>query len=136
MLDKMLKEQKINLHRTIAETMESEQVQNKENNDIGRLLTLFDHWKSCGNFGKAAPLALAVGLRLEDWDLSPQSLDLYRDALEMCYESADNSDGREPVRDGEMSCRLLVFSAWSCLTFCFDHRKGALAARVCSASDC
>ena len=100
-LDKMLKEQKINLHRTIAETMESEQVQNKESSDIGRLLTLFDHWKSCGNFGKAAPLALAVGLRLEDWDLSPQSLDLYRDALEMCYESADNSDGREPVRDGK-----------------------------------
>lgn len=100
-LDKMLKEQKINLHKRIAEAMEGEQVVNMESSDIGRLLTLFDHWKSCGNFGKAAPLALAVGLRLEDWDLSAQSLDLYRDALEMCYESADNSDGREPVRDGK-----------------------------------
>lgn len=99
-LDKMLKEQKINLHKSIAEAMENEQVLNMESSDIGRLLTLFDHWKSCGNFGKAAPLALAVGLRLEDWDLCAQSLDLYRDALEMCYESADGSDGRDPARDG------------------------------------
>jgi class 3 adenylate cyclase/tetratricopeptide (TPR) repeat protein len=98
-LDAMLSEQKVHLHRTIADAMEKEQVLVMESSDIGRLLTLFDHWKSCGNFGKAAPLALAVGLRLEEWDLSAQSLDLYRDALEMCYESADNPEEGEQTRD-------------------------------------
>ena len=98
-LDAMLSEQKVHIHRTIAEAMEKEQVLVMESSDIGRLLTLFDHWKSCGNFGKAAPLALAVGLRLEEWDLSAQSLDLYRDALEMCYESADNPEEGVRTRD-------------------------------------
>lgn len=98
-LDAMLSEVKVHLHRTIAEALEKEQVLVMESSDIGWLLTLFDHWKSCGNFCKAAPLALAVGLRLEEWDLSAQSLDLYRDALEMCYESADNPDGGAATRD-------------------------------------
>ena len=94
-LDTMLKEQKMHLHCHIAEAMETEQILIMESSDIGRLLTLFDHWKSSGNFSKAAPLALAVGLRLEEWDLSVQSLDVYRDALEMCYESADRADEEE-----------------------------------------
>ena len=100
-LDTMLKEQKVHLHRLIAEAMETEQILIMESSDIGRLLTLFDHWKSSGNFSKAAPLALAVGLRLEEWDLSSQSLDVYRDALEMCYESADRADDeKETPRSG------------------------------------
>ena len=103
-LDAMLKEQKVHLHRLIAEAIESEQVLILESSDIGRLLTLFDNWKSCGNFLKAAPLALAVGLRLEEWDLAAQSLDVYRDALEMCYESADRADDEEemPRTDNEL----------------------------------
>jgi class 3 adenylate cyclase/tetratricopeptide (TPR) repeat protein len=100
-LDAMLKEQKIHLHQLIAEAMETEQVVIMESSDIGRLLTLFDHWKSCGKFSKAAPLALAVGLRLEEWDLSAQSLDVYQDVLEMCYESADRADEeQEAPQDG------------------------------------
>jgi tetratricopeptide (TPR) repeat protein len=86
-LTTMLKERKIELHRSIAEAMERDQVLIMEQSDISRLLTLFDHWKSCGDFSKSAPLALAVGSRLEEWDLSAQSLELYEDALEMSFDS-------------------------------------------------
>jgi hypothetical protein len=47
-----------------------------------------------GNFLRAAPLALVVGTRLNEWDLvAHQSLVLYRDALHMCFDSV------EPVKD-------------------------------------
>lgn len=98
-LDAMLSEHKVHMHRSIAEAMEREQALAMESIDIGRLLTLFDHWKSCGDFGKAASLALSAGLRLEEWDLSAQSLDLYRDALEMCYESAGSPTEGVRTRD-------------------------------------
>lgn len=88
----MLKERKIELHRLIAEAMEKDQVLILEQSDISRLLTLFDHWKSCGDFIKSAPLALAVGARLEEWDLSAQSLELYEDALEMSFECVTTSE--------------------------------------------
>ncbi|CAB9510670.1 cyclase type 10 [Seminavis robusta] len=97
-LTTMLKERKIELHRLIAEAMEKDQVHILEQCDISRLLTLFDHWKACGDFCKSAPLALAVGSRLEEWDLAMQSLDLYRDALEMSFESVeavDENGGRD-----------------------------------------
>jgi hypothetical protein len=93
-LKTMLRERKIKLHRLIAEAMEKDQLRILQRSDIARLLTLFDHWKSCGDFCKAAPMALAVGTRLEEWDLTAQSLDLYQDALDMCFESV------EPVEEG------------------------------------
>lgn len=86
-LSTMLKERKIELHRLIAEAMEKDQVLILEQSDISRLLTLFDHWKCCGDFCKTAPLALAVGARLEEWDLCAQSLELYEDALEMSFDT-------------------------------------------------
>ena len=96
-LTTMLKERKIELHRLVAESMERDQVLILEQSDISRLLTLFDHWKSCGDFCKSAPLALAVGARLEEWDLSAQSLELYEDALELSFDSVfgsnDGGDG-------------------------------------------
>jgi tetratricopeptide (TPR) repeat protein len=92
-LTTMLKERKIELHRSIAEAMEKDQVLIMEQSDISRLLTLFDHWKSCGDFSKSAPLALAVGARLEEWDLSAQSLELYEDALEMAFDSVQAISG-------------------------------------------
>jgi hypothetical protein len=91
----MLKERKIELHRRIAEAMEKDQVLILEQSDISRLLTLFDHWKSCGDFCKTAPLALAVGSRLEEWELSAQSLELYEDALEMSFDSVQEVDESE-----------------------------------------
>jgi hypothetical protein len=86
-LTTMLKDRKIALHRLIAESMERDQVLILEQADISRLLTLFDHWTSCGDFSKSAPLALAVGARLEEWDLSAQSLELYEDALMLSFET-------------------------------------------------
>lgn len=87
----MLKERKVELHRLIAQSMEKEQVMIFEESDISRLLTLFDHWKACGDFCKSAPLALAVGARLEEWELSAQSLELYEDALDMAFDSVESS---------------------------------------------
>ena len=91
----MLNERKIELHRLIAESMEKNQVTILEDSDISRLLTLFDHWKSCGDFCKSAPLALTVGARLEEWDLCAQSLELYEDALEMSFESVSVAEESE-----------------------------------------
>jgi Adenylate and Guanylate cyclase catalytic domain len=88
----MLKERKIELHRLIAEAMERNQAPVEEDSDISRLLTLFDHWKACGDFSKVAPLALTVGSRLEEWDLSAQSLELYEDALEMVFDGIEPTD--------------------------------------------
>ncbi|GKY95555.1 hypothetical protein MPSEU_000517100 [Mayamaea pseudoterrestris] len=91
-LTTMLKERKIDLHRRIAMAMEKDQVLILEQSDISRLLTLFDHWKSCGCFTKTAQLALAIGARLSDWDLSSQSLELYEDALDMAFDSVQEMD--------------------------------------------
>ena len=94
-LTTMLKDRKVELHRLIAESMERDQVLVLEQVDISRLLTLFDHWKSCGDFSKSAPLALAVGARLEEWDLSAQSLELYEDALELSFDSVFKAQEKE-----------------------------------------
>lgn len=91
-LTTMLKERKIELHRLIAESMEQDQVMILEQSDISRLLTLFEHWKSCGDFCKTSQLALAVGARLEEWDLCAQSLELYQDALEMSFDTVERVD--------------------------------------------
>jgi hypothetical protein len=91
-LTTMLKERKMDLHRRIATAMEKDQVLILEQSDISRLLTLFDHWKSCGCFCKTAQLALAIGARLSEWDLSSQSLELYDDALEMAFDSVQEMD--------------------------------------------
>lgn len=100
-LTTMLKERKIELHRLIAEAMERDQVMVLEQSDISRILTLFDHWKACGDFCKAAPLALAVGARLEEWDLSAQSLELYEDALELSFDSVLTADEEKQERNSE-----------------------------------
>lgn len=57
-LSTMLKSRKIELHRRIAESIENDQSEREQESDISRLLTLFDHWKACGDFSKVAPLAL------------------------------------------------------------------------------
>lgn len=124
-LKTMLKGRKIELHRQIAEAMEMDLAVMLRRNDIARLLTLFDHWKSCGgtytrfyvsvesklnsvahtfllkDFRRAAPLSLSVGSRLNEWDLQAQSTDLYRDTLDFCYESVDPVDEKFRRLDGK-----------------------------------
>jgi hypothetical protein len=111
-LTTMLKERKMELHRLIAEAMEKDQDLILQRSDIARLLTLFDHWKSCGDFRKAAPLAIAVGTRLNEWDLEAQSLDLYQDALGMCFESVEPVEDRRWRSDGKLAFSQ-YFLAWS-----------------------
>jgi hypothetical protein len=88
----MLKGRKTDLHRLIAGAMEKVQVLILDRSDLARLLTLFEHWKACGEFLKAAPLAMTVGRRLNDWDLHHQSVDLYRDALDMSLGNVEPVD--------------------------------------------
>ena len=57
-LSTMLTSRKIELHRRIAESIENDRSELEQESDISRLLTLFDHWKACGDFSKVAPLAL------------------------------------------------------------------------------
>jgi len=103
LLTTMLKERRIELHRLIAEAMQRDKQSIIKQNDIGKLLTLFDHWKKCGNFCMAAPLALAVGTRLEEWDLACQSLELYNDALDMCYDKIMPVEEKDWRSDGRFS---------------------------------
>ena len=93
----MLTERKNELHRSIAESIEKNLASFHDESDISRLLTLFDHWKACGEFSKMAPLALEVGGRLEEWDLSAQSLELYDDALAMVVDGARNVEVLELI---------------------------------------
>lgn len=95
-LKTMLNETRVELHRIVAEVMEIDGF-GIEGSDTTTLLELFDHWKECGDFCKAAPLALAVGQRLEEWEALQQSLNLYRDALCLCKAY---SDGGEDFLDG------------------------------------
>ena len=88
----MLKVRKNEIHRSIAESIEKNHESIYDESDISRLLTLFDHWKACGDFSKVAPLALEVGGRLEEWDLSAQSLELYDDALVMAFDGVEMTD--------------------------------------------
>jgi hypothetical protein len=57
LLTTMLKERKIELHQLIAEAMEQDQNLVLQRSDIGRLLTLFDHWKSCGEFSQGGTIS-------------------------------------------------------------------------------
>lgn len=130
-LNKMLKERRVELHRLIAQSMERNQDMVMET-DIARILALFDHWKACGEFCKAAPISLVVGLRLEEWDLLDQSLNLYKESLDMCFECATLVPGRrEMSRDGEsvtngmtLPCliRLLIL-----FFFLYDRRRQVVA---------
>jgi hypothetical protein len=88
----MLTGRKTELHRRIAIAMEKDQVQILERSDLAGLLSLFEHWKACGDFLKAAPLAMTVGTRLNEWDLLHQSVDLFRDALDMSLGNVEPVD--------------------------------------------
>lgn len=110
-LKTMLKERKIELHRQIAQAMEFDKGLMIRRNDISRLLTLYDHWKLCGEFRKAAPLALAVGSKLREWDLQAQSAELYLDTLELCYESVQPVDKNSRVTNGKHGMPILLIES-------------------------
>jgi hypothetical protein len=90
-LNLMLEGRKRDLHRTIAETLE---LQNIDIDDYMFQTKLFNHWIHSANFGKSAELALTVGKHFEDrLGLPAQSIRLYNDALDLLRESSDQSIG-------------------------------------------
>lgn len=82
-LKTMLKERKLELHRMIAKAIEADGSFDTNQVETYRLLQLFEHWKLCGDFNKAAPLALAFRSRMEEVDCARQSLDMCNDALSL-----------------------------------------------------
>lgn len=99
-LDTMLNERKRDLHRKIASSMEVSSNLLHDRSDLARLLMLFEHWKSSGDFKKAARLALFVGKRLGDWELLHQSVDIYRDVKDLCFGCVHRIDKhRRPEQD-------------------------------------
>lgn len=103
----LLEARKVKLHRLIAIAMENElHGGTLERSDLSRLLTLFEHWKLCGEFSKAAPLALVVGNRLNDWDLLDLSVDICRDALDMSLRSVTPVENSPESNFGKRKGRL------------------------------
>lgn len=91
LLNLMLEGRKRDLHRTIAESMEE---QNMGVDDYMFQTKLFNHWINSGSFGRAAELALTVGKHFEErLGLPAQSIKLYNDALDLVRESNDASVG-------------------------------------------
>jgi len=86
-LGTMLKERKRELHKKIAMKMEENANLFQGRSDLSVMLKLFEHWKSSGDFSKAARIALFVGKRLKDWDLLHQNIDILRDAKDLCFQS-------------------------------------------------
>ena len=114
----LLEARKAKLHRLIALAMEKELVgEALEKSDLSRLLTLFEHWKLCGDFSRAAPLALMVGERLNEWDLVNQSIDLFRDALDMSLQSVQSVETTHGAQSGESGVRLLLPSVCPSISF-------------------
>lgn len=99
-LKTMLKERKLELHRTIARSIEEDAMFDVNHTDTEVLLQLFEHWKFCGEFSKAAPLALAVGSRIKELDSVRQSLDLYHETLGMLI--LESKGGESTQGDGKI----------------------------------
>ncbi|KAG7361535.1 adenylate/guanylate cyclase [Nitzschia inconspicua] len=110
----LLEARKVKLHRLIAIAMEKEFDGGAiEQSDLSCLLTLFEHWKLCGEFKRAAPLALIVSERLNDWDLVDLSVDICRDALDMSLRSVTHVENNPDLNFGdwrEVSSTPSVFS--------------------------
>jgi hypothetical protein len=97
LLNLMLGGRKRDLHRSIAETLES---QKDERGDYMFNTQLFHHWISCYNFEKAAELALEVGRHFEErLGLPAQSIRLYNDSLDLLREDKVFGDSLDLLED-------------------------------------
>ena len=91
LLNLMLEGRKRDLHRTIAESMEE---QNMGVDDYMFQTKLFSHWINSGSFGRAAELSLTVGKHFEErLGLPAKSIKRYNDALDLVREANDPSIG-------------------------------------------
>lgn len=81
----MLSSRKRDIHKTIAETLESQQNGNAK--DYISRMKLFSHWRASGDFIKAAELALSIGNRFEVLGLNNHRIRLADEAMTMWDES-------------------------------------------------
>ena len=97
LLNLMLEGRKRDLHRSIAETLES---QRGEQADYMFNTKLFHHWICCYNFEKAADLGLEVGKHFEErLGLPAQSIRLYNDCLDLLREDKVYGDSLDLLED-------------------------------------
>ena len=97
LLNLMLEGRKRDLHRSIAETLET---QRGEQSDYMFNTKLFHHWICCYNFEKAADLALEVGKHFEErLGLPAQSIRLYNDCLDLLREDKVYGDSLDLLED-------------------------------------
>jgi hypothetical protein len=90
-LNLMLEGRKRDLHRSIAESLEA---QNVAVHNYMYQTKMFSHWKASSDFPKSAELALSVGKHFEErLGLPAQSLRLYNEALDMFRERSDAGAG-------------------------------------------
>jgi hypothetical protein len=81
-LELMLDQQKKKIHQAIAKTLESNWT-TEIDDDYRAQLKLFHHWKSGGDFVKAATAALKAGRIFGGLNLHSQNIHLYETALTM-----------------------------------------------------
>ena len=90
-LSVMLNEKKQEMHEHVAISLERELDDEAHNQgDFQKQIRVFKHWKSSGNFAKAALLALNIGGELMLLGLNTQAILLFDDVLDILKEMADD----------------------------------------------
>lgn len=82
-LSTMLDERIRDIHRKVAEVMESCGLPDSERCSIEDHIKLFNHWKMGGNVHKAVSIALYVAMKFSGWDYLDQCLSLLHESLAM-----------------------------------------------------
>lgn len=121
LLNLMLEGRKRDLHRTIAETLEEQEI---EVGDFMFNTKLFQHWIASHNFGKSAELALSVGKHFEErLGLPAQSIRLYNESLDLLRETKDNGSGVGGEFSLAQYSTRLSRDLWRRLNDCFPFRR-------------
>jgi len=90
-LSVMLNEKKQEMHEHVAISLERELDDEAHNQgDFQKQIRVFKHWKSSGNFAKAALLALNIGGELMLLGLNSQAILLFDDVLDILKEMAND----------------------------------------------
>lgn len=117
----MLDSHKRDLHRIIAESLDSDMLINGGNdNDYYSMIKLFSHRKASGNISKTFSLALVIGRSFINTCMSAQALKIFDEAIDMLRTEVDAESNKmfESLIGGK-KMKLLVTSGCSL----FEERK-------------
>jgi len=104
-LDVMLDERIQEMHEYVAMSLEKDLDEKTDNkDDFEKRIRVLKHWTSCGNFMKAAILALDVGGQLMLLGLNSQAILLFDDVLNILKEITDDES---EVTHGGISISVL-----------------------------